>query len=214
MITQTERGSNAKMQFRRTAADVVWLGIGVVLALCVSGSMQFVDASNVGSNVASGGTPAHACDDSHSSQCVANNAFHSIFDFNLTSGWRTGTTYAIGQYEPISSIDVVWDADSDADVLAYQANYGLNGLWAWTLCSGSAQHGGVDPDEWCRPQWLHYNLSYSQTASQKQSISCHEVGHTLGLRHSNETSGICMKRDQRTILVPSGHDVTMLNGQY
>lgn len=184
------------------------------LALALVWPIVTASATNFGSNTSSGGTGAHECDDSASSQCVANNSFHSIYDFNLGATWTTAIADAIGKYDNMAPIRVEWDADSDADVLAAQGTYGLNNMWGWTLCSGTAVHMGVDPDEWCRPQWLNLNLSYSHDAGQKRAIACHEVGHTIGLRHSNESSGSCMIKNQRTWDDPSTHDAIKIDQQY
>jgi matrixin len=175
-----------------------------------------VNATNFGSNTAAGGTPAHSCDTSHSSQCIANNGNHAVFDFNLNAGWHTAVNNAIVvHYDPVTDVSAAWTTNSStADAYGNHGSYGVNGQWGWTLCSGSATYGGSDPDRWCKYQWMTFNDSYAQTPTQKDAIACHELGHTLGLRHSNESSASCMIKDQRTWWALSDHDRTRLNQQY
>lgn len=188
--------------------------VSVLMILWIS--VAPTNASNFGSNVASGGDPPPPCDATPQSQCVADNGSHYVYDFNLGSAWRAAIAYAINSvYNPHPDVVVVWTTTiTGADVYAYQANYGINGLWGWTECASSATYGGTDPDRWCRPQWLDLNNSYTHTSSQKEAIACHEMGHTLGLQHSNESSGSCMIKNQRSIRVISSHDSSMLSGQY
>jgi predicted Zn-dependent protease len=198
----------------RGAVRAKFYGAVAALLIAIGVPVGAVDGTNFGSNTTSGGTSGHPCDTTTASQCVANNAYHSVYDFNLGSAWTTAVADAIGKYNAMAPIQVVWDGDSDADVLAIEGSYGLNGLWGWTYCSSTAAEGGVDPDAWCRPQWMSLNLSYSQTASEKRAIACHELGHTLGLRHSNESTGSCMIKNQRVIDDPSSHDAVKIDQQY
>ena len=190
------------------------LGIALLLLISPPGPTY---ALNFGSNTASGGTGAHACDDTSASQCVANNGTHTIDDIGLSAAWNTAVDDAIDQYDDDPSVSVAWSASSALDdVWAYSADQGINNMWAWTACHNgpSVTFGGTDPNRWCRPQVIRFNDSYTQTASQKKSIACHEMGHTLGLRHSNEAGGSCMIKNQRTILEYSAHDSIKLDQQY
>lgn len=195
----------------------------LAVALVALMPTALVQGSNVGSNTASGGTGAHACDNTPASQCVANNGSHEIIDSGLSAGsgsgsWKTSMNAAVTLYNGNADVSVFWGSPVNGyDVSAVNANYGQNGRWGWTECADPVNgvvYGGTDPDRWCRPQFLDFNDFYSQTSSQKNVITCHELGHTLGLRHSNETSGSCMKKDQRTINGITTHDHAMLNGQY
>ncbi len=75
------------------------------------------------------------------------------------------------------------------DVTVFAADYGENGAAGWVYCPTDAPQG-VNPsgDRWCRGQELHFNVNpryaifFGDDAS-RDHVTCHELGHTLGLRH-------------------------------
>jgi len=60
-----------------------------------------------------------------------------------------------------------------------------------------ATYGGSSASHtrWCKPQQIQFNRTYGSkwdSDSQLHYVTCHELGHTVGLRYNNvETS--CMK---------------------
>jgi hypothetical protein len=75
------------------------------------------------------------------------------------------------------------------DVIAFSGDYGDNGAAGWVYCPSDAPQGINRFDHrWCRQQELHlnynarYGLFFDDDAS-RGHIACHELGHTLGLRH-------------------------------
>ena len=93
---------------------------------------------------------------------------------------------------------------------------GLAGITAWTECATGTSTVGIDPNAYCVPQWLRYDLADTSdydTPGERSSIACQEMGHTLGLRHSSSTSS-CMYtfRTTQAGLVP--HDRDELNLHY
>ena len=75
------------------------------------------------------------------------------------------------------------------DVIAFSGDYGDNGAAGWVYCPSDAPQGINRFDHrWCRQQELHlnynprYGLFFDDDAS-RGHITCHELGHTLGLRH-------------------------------
>lgn len=59
----------------------------------------------------------------------------------------------------------------------------------------------------------HYNLSYSQGVGQPYYLACHELGHTVGLRHYNHVT--CMVNADLTgeyVITP--HERDHINARY
>jgi predicted Zn-dependent protease len=75
------------------------------------------------------------------------------------------------------------------DVIVLAADYGENGAAGWTYCPPDAPQGtNAHGHRWCRHQELHFNLNvryavYFADDASRDYLACHELGHTLGLRH-------------------------------
>ena len=75
------------------------------------------------------------------------------------------------------------------DVIVFSGDYGENGAAGWVYCPSDAPQGtNPSGDRWCRHQELHLNLNaryaaYFDDDASRDYVTCHEMGHTLGLRH-------------------------------
>jgi hypothetical protein len=114
------------------------------------------------------------------------------FDSSLTPELADAMRRAMsGAYSRPTKLSVIEQGRRSAwtDVIAYSADYGDNGAAAWVYCPADAAKG-VNPsgDRWCREQQLVFNINpryavfFADDAS-REHVSCHELGHTLGLRH-------------------------------
>lgn len=68
---------------------------------------------------------------------------------------------------------------------------------AWTQCASGASYGGSESNgtRWCVPQEFRWNTAYNYTQTtnaHRNYVACHELGHTLGLRHRSSGS-TCMR---------------------
>ncbi|HET8776120.1 MAG TPA: hypothetical protein VFN76_00535 [Candidatus Limnocylindria bacterium] len=75
------------------------------------------------------------------------------------------------------------------DVIVFSGDYGENGAAGWVYCPSDAPQGtNPSGDRWCRQQELHLNLNarygaYFDDDASRDYVTCHEMGHTIGLRH-------------------------------
>ncbi|MGH2653814.1 MAG: hypothetical protein ACRDHV_05615 [Actinomycetota bacterium] len=108
------------------------------------------------------------------------------------------------------------DAESGSesyDVRVVDDNYN-NFLTAWTGCPPEAQVSGSHPNKVCRGQKIHVNLQNvsGYTVTQRRGLACHELGHTVTLRHvDNPGAASCMRVNvTNRPTTYSGHDQNMI----
>lgn len=212
------------MRSRRVGSVVVKVATSNALALAVAlATIGPILAGNFGSNTTSGGTLAHICDGTPASQCIADNWTHTVYINYMTSAsamWNA-TIYAVNHYNGVADVSVVLSTASSRDVNVLQVSHGNTEYWAYTTCDENAVKGGADPNRWCKPQWILYNMTHpfpwddtTQHPSGRDAVACHEMGHTLGLRHVFNSVTSCMDSNQTTEKAYSAHDRDELNGQY
>ena len=76
------------------------------------------------------------------------------------------------------------------DVLVTDSNYGFNNILGWVECLPGSATSGSHPYRRCDKQKLRLNGSYASlitTWQARRSLSCHEIGHTVGLRHTTRS---------------------------
>jgi hypothetical protein len=131
------------------------------------------------------------CDTTIYSQCVAPNADETVSIF-VVGSYATQIRWAMANYNsvapPVQMVEFYPLPPNYSDVLVSAMTSPIAAL-AWTQCATGATYGGSDASHtrWCTPQKLVYNLTYEAshfpTDNAKRYIACHELGHTVGLRH-------------------------------
>lgn len=160
----------------------------VVTLTLTLGFAQPAHAGNWGS-VACGGTPKRNC------VSLANNSYHVvnwIGDQDIPGMGAAVNWSLANNYNPTDLVAYYDASDPYPDVKAMDEPYGDIHLWGWAECpTNNTGVGGSDPNRWCRGQVVRFNSTYRDdlyTDARRRTLACHEIAHTVGLRHSNYKS--------------------------
>lgn len=131
---------------------------------------------------------------------------------SVTQAWVTSLENARFELNVTTDIDSTTVAAHDnSDWANYLANYGNTGWAGITECIDRS--GDI-----CHHWHLRYNTYYgSFTSLQKQTIGCHEFGHSLGLFHydTHQTNPSCMEEGIMHFHQQyNPHDKSHINGYY
>ena len=131
---------------------------------------------------------------------------------SLENAYFDAVTSAVqNQYGPTDLSAFLYTAtfcsDASHDECVFDSDYGDNGLNGWNACAGSVI--GQHPTQECSMDYGRINLHYSPPAGH---IACHEIGHSVGLRHSTE-SGSCLVSGGPSAVLTT-HDKGHLNANY
>lgn len=123
---------------------------------------------------------------------VADNPRHLVhLDESLTDGLASSIRDSMAEDYAATGLTMVEDERLTrmTDVIVFSQDYGDNGAAGWVFCPQGAPQGvNRNGDRWCRQQELHLNLDARYAAffaddASRDHIACHELGHTVGLRH-------------------------------
>jgi hypothetical protein len=145
-----------------------------------------------------GSSYANICDTTPQSQCIANNTTHSYWYFSgLSQARRDAMSLKFVHWGNNTDINVIPDT---VDVYTQQGNLPEVNAYAWGYCGPSASYGGSDAshNRYCQPQIINWNTwsaaaNKVNTTNKYRHLACHEVGHTIGLRHRSTTPTTCLK---------------------
>ena len=129
-------------------------------------------------------------------------------DDSLTDGLAASLRQAMADVYGATNLALVEDpfATRLTDVIAFSGDYGENGAAGWVYCPANAPQGvNAVGDRWCRQQEMHFNINprysiFFDDDASRDHVTCHEMGHTLGLRHwgnppqtsDDQTAATCM----------------------
>lgn len=149
----------------------------ILLALCF---VALAGAEALGSNF---GSIIYASS-INSGAWLANNRTHKVDLHNTTDAVGAAIKWAMDNALGETTINPVLVDGNDYDVRVLDGGYDT---WtvAWVSCPPEAQKSGSHPNMVCRGQRLRVNLPHisNYTVKQRRSMACHELGHTVSLRH-------------------------------
>ena len=204
-----------RMQIRSVARPAARGAVALALVLAVLQITAPAHATNWGST-ACAGAPVNCIS-------LGNNAYHvinwvgdqDIAGLQASHAWARDNVY-----NPTDMVVYTDGGDPLPDVLAQDEPYGANGLVGWVECPPNATEvGGSHPSRTCRGQYLRYNATYAATdfatETGRRHITCHEMGHTVGLRHRT-TNDSCITNTWPNPLPTTlaAHDIAHINAQY
>jgi hypothetical protein len=142
---------------------------------------------------------------------VSLNANWSNAVFNTLIG--DYTTYDLNVFGPSNVSSCT--GSSGWDLCTFDADYGDNDLYGWNACAGTVN--GAHPNQTCSMAWVRFNLHYAPPDNDFRFVACHEIGHSVGLRHADPITNpdSCLRADlNATPISPSGHDRNHINANY
>lgn len=150
---------------------------------------------------------------------LANNKWHAVRRGSANSHMWAAVSWAVSNsLDPTDMVAYTTSTDPYPDVWVESFNGGADGPWARVVCPvDNSGYGGTSPYQWCRGQLLEMNFFTSFSGNWGRFVGCHELGHTVGLRHTSN-SGSCMRQlgpNHGTYpLDYSSHDKAHINGWY
>jgi hypothetical protein len=115
-----------------------------------------------------------------------------VFDDSLTDGLAASMREAMAEaYDRPTKLRMVEQSSVTlaTDAIVYSDDYGENGAAGWVYCPLDMPQGvNSRGDRWCRQQEIHFNINpryglFFADDGSRDHVTCHELGHTLGLKH-------------------------------
>lgn len=191
--------------------------IAFVASAVVVGS-TFWAASTAGASNYSGNTRASGC----TALNEADSADHSFYYQDTEQIMVDATNWArTNVYNPTDlSTGVVTSKTDRTDVIVHDGDYNTYCGYDWCCDEGGGVIGlgnCLSTNWWgkCEQHQIRYDNDYTRNVSawRRQSLACHEMGHTVGLAH-RETDTSCMTDKSVTSRYLSAHDKSHINSNY
>ena len=155
----------------------------------------------------------------------ADNSDHTFFNSSLETITRDAVAH--GRVNALDNgtdmtTQLLGSVDGNTDVVSYDANYttywniqwdnqtGQGNIYGATKCVSTSGAGSGR----CQKYEVRYDLPDIQAATvdTRNTVACHEIGHTVGLGHGAADS--CMLASNATSTGYSQHDKDHINSKY
>ncbi len=137
----------------------------------------------------------------------AEGSHHTFVDESLNYYWGVAADRAeviLGD----TAMSAAWVTYHAADIALYSQNEGDAGYYGYYQCVTELS------SEICSHAHIVFNTFYETTTQIRKSTACHEVGHSVGLKHKNDYDG-CMHSDEEfPIDYGDPHDLNHLSSKY
>lgn len=157
----------------------------------------------------------------------ADNADHYFARVNLTTDGTTAANWGITELNSRTDMATFNDGtcQSNTDICFYDADYEtspwIQSVSWWETHNGLAHcnraSGLFGLGNRCERWYVLFNTAKmnGMTTSEIQELGCHEVGHTVGLKHTTNDDS-CMKTDLagRSSKTLSQHDIAHVDNRY
>ena len=191
--------------------------LGRLFVVALLGVAAYIALASLGPSPASANFGDTCSTPPNGASCVsmANNKWHAVRKSNVdTSFWNSIKNVAVPKYNATDlSVYVTW-SDPNPDVWVQGAWLGDLGPYAAVVCPSGALHGSHGTNlQWCRGQTLSKNTFWGFSPQFSNFTACHELGHTVGLRHRNSQNGCLNERSHTASWYPiylTSHDISHL----
>jgi len=175
----------------------------------------------------------HCNEDPVVSQCLndpASSNISVIIEGSIDSQIGANLRWSMLNYTQVTDVNIFeTDVGEPTPRAKVRAAYYTGTWWSAGACEYSGLptiYGGSEASHtrWCRPQVIRYNLNFRDSKfpgdTAQRDVSCHELGHVLGLRHATSSTGdaswsnSCMVNASQTKTTTTTHDRSHVNAYY
>lgn len=155
---------------------------------------------------------------------MADNEDHVFYYSSLSADMVGATTWnRLNNLDPTAiNTSTTTTVTATTDVVVYDTDYATYCGYAWDGSGGTliglVTCVSLNSASECEKHEMRYDTSWtaSRSTTWQRALACHESGHTLGLKHRDNTASDsgCLPDTQVAITHYSNHDLAHIANQY